>query len=437
MPSGVSVIGDVEDICNARLTFENGCVANLTASRLAIENRTQARAFSSDAYVSLDYQKRHGIVVHRSGNVDAIRDAVARIRCGEIQDLSRLNFADLVTIEELQIDDVEPLRAELESFVNAVKNRSAPEVPAEDGLAAVISQPKLFRRFRRKSYPKRRHAPQKIQRNLASCEDTSAINKKKPRMYIRGSLPACGLRTSFTDSPYRCRRDIHRDLHAVLIEVDHAGVERFFLGNRHSRVSLRLTQGLVDLRLNRRPGSSNGQHPAIVQGIQLRDVQAFVVLNQRRDLPGFNCHRAASSSSLVKQFFGIHLPSSNGLPPWALASLSSLSAAASTGKISTVNRLFADGVNLVHRHLPACADSWDRPRSAEQDLLLQRVPLVWIQPVKFPHVVGRDLNERIDVPLKIQIDDGQAVFLFQHLVKSSPASSRFFAGPVQPIHWLR
>ena len=135
--TGVSVTGDAEDICNARLVFANGCVANITASRLALKTERKLRVFSNDAYVSVDYQKRYGIVANRSGNVNAIRDAVAKIRAGEIQDLSELNFADLVTIQELQIDDADPLRAQLESFVNAVKNRSKPEVPAEDGLAAV------------------------------------------------------------------------------------------------------------------------------------------------------------------------------------------------------------------------------------------------------------------------------------------------------------
>src|SRR3954454_3016609 len=55
---GVSVIGGVEDICNTRLTFENGCVANLTASRLALKTERKLRVFSSDAYVSIDYQKK-------------------------------------------------------------------------------------------------------------------------------------------------------------------------------------------------------------------------------------------------------------------------------------------------------------------------------------------------------------------------------------------
>src|SRR5688500_6299361 len=135
---GVSVIGGVEDICNARLTFENGCVANMTASRLALKTERKLRVFSSDAYVSIDYQKKHGIVARKTENLNAIRDAVAQIRSGEIEDLSQLDFMELVNIEELTIDDdVEPLRAELEAFVASVTQGTPVEVSAEDGLAAV------------------------------------------------------------------------------------------------------------------------------------------------------------------------------------------------------------------------------------------------------------------------------------------------------------
>src|SRR6202012_1360257 len=106
--TGVSVTGEAEDIANARIVFENGCVANMTASRLALKTERKLRVFSPDAYVSLDYQKRYGIVGRRSHNVDAIRDTVTRIRAGEVEDLSQVNFADLVQIEELAIDDIEP-----------------------------------------------------------------------------------------------------------------------------------------------------------------------------------------------------------------------------------------------------------------------------------------------------------------------------------------
>jgi predicted dehydrogenase len=134
---GVSVIGEVEDICNARLTFANGCVANLTASRLAMRTDRRLRVFSPDAYVSIDYQKRHGTVIRRSGNIDAIRAAAMKIRNHEVHDLSQLNYKDLVHYEELKIDDVEPLRAELDAFIEAVTTGSKPIVTAQDGMHAV------------------------------------------------------------------------------------------------------------------------------------------------------------------------------------------------------------------------------------------------------------------------------------------------------------
>jgi predicted dehydrogenase len=134
---GVSVTGQAEDICNARLIFENGCVANLTASRLALKTERRLRVFSPDAYVSLDYQKKRGTLVRRTGNVDAVRDAVDRIRSGEITDISELNYQQLLQIEELKIDDTEPLRAELEAFAAAATGAAKPIVSVEDGLAAV------------------------------------------------------------------------------------------------------------------------------------------------------------------------------------------------------------------------------------------------------------------------------------------------------------
>src|SRR6185369_15526116 len=91
---GVSVLGGaggVEDVCNARLTFANGCVANLTASRLALKTERKLRVFSPEAYVSIDYQKKYGMVARKTENLQAIRNAVAQIRSGEVTDLSQLD----------------------------------------------------------------------------------------------------------------------------------------------------------------------------------------------------------------------------------------------------------------------------------------------------------------------------------------------------------
>lgn len=144
--TGVSVIGGgtpgeggrpAEDICNARLTFGSGCVANLTASRLALKTERRLRVFSPEAYVSLDYQKKYGIFVKKTGNLAAIRDAVEKIRTGEVADMAGLDYTKLVQVEQLQIDDVEPLRAQAEAFVKSVTEGQRPIVSGEDGLHAV------------------------------------------------------------------------------------------------------------------------------------------------------------------------------------------------------------------------------------------------------------------------------------------------------------
>jgi predicted dehydrogenase len=135
---GVSVTGGGEDICNARLTFESGCVANVTASRLALKTERRLRAFTADGFVSIDYGKRTGVIVRKGENLATIRDAVARIRRGEVRDLATLNYAEMVKVEPLAVEaGADPLRSQLESFVEAVRTRGTPVVTAEDGTAAV------------------------------------------------------------------------------------------------------------------------------------------------------------------------------------------------------------------------------------------------------------------------------------------------------------
>ena len=133
---GVRVLARHEDVANVWLTFENGCVANLTASRLALKTERKIRVFSEEAYLSLDYQKKNGIAIKKDANLDLLRLA----REHQVSDLSQLagvDFGSLVKVEPLQVDDVEPLRAELQSFLRAVRTGGPPEVSAEDGVAAV------------------------------------------------------------------------------------------------------------------------------------------------------------------------------------------------------------------------------------------------------------------------------------------------------------
>jgi predicted dehydrogenase len=134
---GVSVVGDVEDVCNARITFANGCVANLTASRMALKTERKLRIFTPDAYVTVDYQKREAHVVRRGHNIEEIRDAAERLRMGEITDPSSLNFMEMIKFEKLVVDEKDPIRAELEAFIEAARTHSPSPVTAEDGLAAI------------------------------------------------------------------------------------------------------------------------------------------------------------------------------------------------------------------------------------------------------------------------------------------------------------
>ena len=134
---GVAVVGEHEDIANARLTFANGCVANLTASRLALRTERKMRLFSPTAYVSVDYQKKAGSVITKTANEKELEIVRREVKAGNITDLAQLNYTELVKYEDLVVVDAEPVKAELENFQQAIRTRGKPEVTGEDGLAAV------------------------------------------------------------------------------------------------------------------------------------------------------------------------------------------------------------------------------------------------------------------------------------------------------------
>ena len=133
---GVPVIGPREDIANARLQFPSGAVANVTASRVSLTKMRKVRGFGPDAYVSLDYDKRQAVLVRTTDKLDAVRRdpkaAAAAAAAG-----SGLAFTDFVRSEFLTIDEAEPLKEELRSFLGAVRDGTAPRVPGEQGARAL------------------------------------------------------------------------------------------------------------------------------------------------------------------------------------------------------------------------------------------------------------------------------------------------------------
>jgi len=146
---GVSVIDEKEDICNARIVFENGCIANITASRLALKTERKVRVFSRQAYLSVDYLKKSGIVIKADPNVNVLKWIREHQRDKDFNPLS-VNWADLLHIEQLDIDDKEPLRLEQEAFINSCLNRHLrPEVSVEEGLAAMECAAKILSRVKK------------------------------------------------------------------------------------------------------------------------------------------------------------------------------------------------------------------------------------------------------------------------------------------------
>jgi predicted dehydrogenase len=112
---GVNVLTKFEDIANARLTFKNGCVANLTASRVSDEAMRKIRIFQEDTYISLDY---------KNAEASVYRKAFFKI-----------------TKEKLPIEKEQPLQKELESFIACVKNKTTPLVSgpvAREALAVAL-----------------------------------------------------------------------------------------------------------------------------------------------------------------------------------------------------------------------------------------------------------------------------------------------------------
>jgi len=149
---GVSVIDEQEDICNARIVFENGCIANITASRLALKTERKVRVFSRQAYLSADFLKKSGTVIKTNPNIDVVEKIRTLKKAGKFN-LLKVNWPDLLHIEKLKIDDKEPLRLEQESFLKAVADTRRdvpqqeglrPEVSVEEGLAALQCAEKIL-----------------------------------------------------------------------------------------------------------------------------------------------------------------------------------------------------------------------------------------------------------------------------------------------------
>ena len=117
---GFNLVSEKEDIANARLEFANGCVANVTASRISVKKERKIRFFQRNAYINVDYMKPEVKVYKLKGEPKGV-----------------LDLSKMVDYQELKIDKVEPLKAELSAFVDCVVHGREPLVTGQDGLMAL------------------------------------------------------------------------------------------------------------------------------------------------------------------------------------------------------------------------------------------------------------------------------------------------------------
>ncbi|MCC6452966.1 MAG: Gfo/Idh/MocA family oxidoreductase [Acidobacteria bacterium] len=114
---GIPVISDKVDAANARIEFANGTVANITASRIGTEKIRKTRFYQTNSYVVLDYATKFASLTSLKPEATSLLDGIS--------------------IDRLEINDVEPLRAEITAFLDAIENDTEPAITGEDGLRAL------------------------------------------------------------------------------------------------------------------------------------------------------------------------------------------------------------------------------------------------------------------------------------------------------------
>ncbi len=135
LANGVGVVSNNIDIANARIEFENGCVANLTASRISAKKMRKMRIFQKDAYISMDFSDGNADIFYLENQGHSLFEngtlalSLGQIDAGSVKKSIKYN--------RLKRENVNPLKEELISFIDAVKNGLDPVVTIDDGLNAL------------------------------------------------------------------------------------------------------------------------------------------------------------------------------------------------------------------------------------------------------------------------------------------------------------
>ncbi len=130
--NGVAVVSDSVDIANARIQFENGCVANVTASRISQKKMRKMRLFQKDAYLSIDFSEKHAEVFRLVGDDEP--QTKGAMMLGQIDSAKHKRN---IVYELPKVEEVNALKYELQLFVKAIQTNTEPAVTGEDGRRAL------------------------------------------------------------------------------------------------------------------------------------------------------------------------------------------------------------------------------------------------------------------------------------------------------------
>jgi len=142
--SGVAVVSDTPDIANARLEFDSGCVANLTASRISMKNMRKSRFFQEDAYIAVDFLNKKTEILR----LKPISNANDADPLAMIIVLGKGKGSKQIIFDKPQIEPVNAIRNELESFAQAIRNNTTPLVSINDGYAALDVAHRIMEKMR-------------------------------------------------------------------------------------------------------------------------------------------------------------------------------------------------------------------------------------------------------------------------------------------------
>ncbi len=130
--SGVCIVSDTHDIANARIEFDNGCVANLTASRLSLKNMRKSRFFQRDAYISVDFLEKDIEIVRMQDIENEPENPFSLVlNLGEGKGMKE------IMIEKPEIKPINAIKTELEKFAQAILSDTTPAVTINDGYLAL------------------------------------------------------------------------------------------------------------------------------------------------------------------------------------------------------------------------------------------------------------------------------------------------------------